>query len=379
MSASGKVAATAAPTIVPVALSDRSYEILIAYGLIDEAGDRIARLRPGAAVAIVSDETVAGLHLARLERSLAASGVRSSSVLVPPGEASKNFAAVERVVASVLDAKIERGDLVLALGGGVVGDLAGFAAAIARRGIDFVQMPTTLLAQVDSSVGGKTGVNTKHGKNLVGAFHQPALVLADIGLLDTLPAREFRAGYAEVVKYGLIGDAGFFDWLEKNRIEVFSGGVARAHAVAVSCRHKAEVVGRDERETGERALLNFGHTFGHALETATGFSDRLRHGEAIAIGMVLASRLSAQLGYCGADEERRTAAHFKAAGLPTAIKDIPGALPGADTLLALMGQDKKVRRGALTFILTRGIGKAFVQPNVEPGAVKSLLEEALRN
>lgn len=378
MSVSEKIAKGVSPSIVPVALGDRSYDIVIGRGLIDEAGARIARLRSGAAVAIVSDETVAALHLARLERSLAAAGIRTSSTLVPPGEASKNFAALERIVAAVLDAKIERGDLVIALGGGVVGDLAGFAAAVARRGVDFVQIPTTLLAQVDSSVGGKTGINTKHGKNLVGAFHQPALVLADIGLLDTLPVREFRAGYAEVVKYGLVGDATFFDWLEHNRAEVFAGGAARAHAVAVSCRHKAEIVGRDERESGERALLNFGHTFGHALETATGFSDRLRHGEAIAIGMVLASRLSAQLGYCGMDVETRTASHFKAAGLPTRIKDIPGELPGADTLLALMAQDKKVRRGALTFILTRGIGKTFVQPDVETGPVRRLLEETLR-
>jgi 3-dehydroquinate synthase len=379
MSVSEKIGEAVSPSVVPVALGERSYEIVIGSGLIDEAGARIARLRPGAAVAIVSDETVAALHLAHLERTLAASNIRSSSILIPPGETSKNFALLERVVAAILDAKIERGDLVVALGGGVVGDLAGFAAAVARRGVDFVQIPTTLLAQVDSSVGGKTGINTKHGKNLVGAFHQPALVLADIGLLDTLPAREFRAGYAEVVKYGLIGDATFFDWLEKNRAEVFAGGPARAHAVAQSCRHKAAIVGRDERESGERAILNFGHTFGHALETATGFSDRLRHGEAIALGMVLASRLSAQLGYCGADEERRTAAHFKAAGLPTRLADIPGELPGADALLVLMGQDKKVRRGALTFILTRGIGKAFAQPNVEAELVRRLLEEALRN
>jgi 3-dehydroquinate synthase len=379
MSVSEKITGAASPSVVPVALGERSYDIVIGHGLIDEAGARIARLRPGAAVATVSDETVAKLHLARLERSLAASDVRTSSIVVSPGEASKDFASLERVVAAILDAKIERGDLVVALGGGVVGDLAGFAAAVARRGIDFVQMPTTLLAQVDSSVGGKTGINTRHGKNLVGAFHQPALVLADIGLLDTLSPREFRAGYAEVVKYGLIGDASFFDWLEKNRTDVFSGGTARAHAVAVSCRHKAEVVGRDERESGERALLNFGHTFGHALETATGFSDRLRHGEAIAIGMVLASRLSALLGYCDVNEERRTIAHFKAAGLPTALKDIPGSLPDADALLTLMSQDKKVRRGALTFILTRGIGKAFVQPDVEPEPVRRLLEGALRN
>jgi len=378
MSVSEKIGETDKTTVVPVALDDRSYEIVIGAGLIDEAGGRIARLRPGAAVAIVSDETVAKLHLPRLEQSLAASNIRAKSILIPPGEHSKNFASLERVVASILDAKIERGDFVIALGGGVVGDLAGFAAAVARRGVDFVQIPTTLLAQVDSSVGGKTGINTKQGKNLVGAFHQPALVLADISLLDTLPAREFRAGYAEVVKYGLIGDAPFFEWLESSRSQVFAGP-GRARAVAQSCRHKAAIVGRDERESGERALLNFGHTFGHALETATGFSDRLRHGEAIAIGMVLASRLSAELGFCGADVEQRTATHFQAAGLPTRLQDIPGELPDADAMLALMGQDKKVRRGALTFILTKGIGKAFVQPDVEPEPVRRMLEEAIRN
>jgi 3-dehydroquinate synthase len=281
-------------------------------------------------------------------------------------------------VDAVLAAKIERGDFVIALGGGVVGDLAGFAAAVTRRGVDFVQIPTTLLAQVDSSVGGKTGINSRFGKNLVGAFHQPALVLADIGLLDTLPPREFRAGYAEVAKYGLINDALFFAWLEKNRDDIFAGGAARTEAIAVSCRHKAAIVGRDERESGERALLNLGHTFGHALETATGFSDRLKHGEAIAIGMVLAFRLSAKLGFCDAADETRVAAHFATAGLPTKLSDIPGELPPAGELLALMAQDKKVRRGALTFILVRGIGKAFVQAGVDPEPVHTLLDQALR-
>ena len=378
MNVTGKAAAPGAPAIVPVALGARSYEIVIGRDLLESAGERIARLRPGAAAAIVTDENVATLHLPRLERALAASNIRHETCVVPAGEASKNFASLERMVDSVLAAKIERGDLVIALGGGVVGDLAGFAAAIARRGVDFVQIPTTLLAQVDSSVGGKTGINSRFGKNLVGAFHQPALVLADIGLLDTLPAREFRAGYAEVAKYGLIDDAPFFAWLEQKRAEVFAGGPARAEAIAVSCRHKAAIVARDERESGERALLNLGHTFGHALETATGFSDRLRHGEAIAIGMVLAFRLSAKLGFCAAADEARVAAHFAAAGLPTRLIDIPGVLPHADELLALMTQDKKVRRGALTFILVRGIGKAFVQTGVEPEPVRALLDQALR-
>jgi 3-dehydroquinate synthetase len=244
--------------------------------------------------------------------------------------------------------------------------------------VDFVQIPTTLLAQVDSSVGGKTGINSRFGKNLVGAFHQPALVLADIGLLDTLPPREFRAGYAEVAKYGLINDPKFFAWLEQKRDAVFAGGPERAEAIAASCRSKAAIVARDEREAGERALLNLGHTFGHALETATGFSDRLRHGEAIAIGMVLAFQLSARLGLCSEAEVKRVAAHFAAAGLPTRLADIPGSLPPAADLLDLMEQDKKVRRGALTFILVRGIGKAFVQTGVEAAPVHALIDQAIR-
>jgi 3-dehydroquinate synthase len=378
MNVTGKSATADAPAIVPVALGERSYEILIGRNLLESAGARIAQLRPGAAVAIVTDENVASLHLPKLEQSLAAAKIRHEACVIPAGEASKNFASLERTVDAVIAAKIERGDLVIALGGGVVGDLAGFASAIVRRGVDFVQIPTTLLAQVDSSVGGKTGVNSRFGKNLVGAFHQPALVLADIGLLDTLPAREFRAGYAEVAKYGLINDPKFFAWLEQKREAVFAGGPERAEAIAVSCRHKAEIVARDERESGERALLNLGHTFGHALETATGFSDRLRHGEAIAIGMVLAFQLSAQLGFCSDADGKRVAAHFQATGLPTRLAEIPGDLPPADELLGLMAQDKKVRRGALTFILVRGIGKAFVQADVEPAPVRALLDQALR-
>jgi len=367
-----------APTTVKVALGERSYEIVIGRSLLESAGTRIAALRPGASAAIVTDETVASLHLATLERSLTSAKIRHESCVVPAGENSKKFETLERAVDAILAARIERGDLVIALGGGVVGDLAGFAAAVARRGTDFVQIPTTLLSQVDSSVGGKTGINTKFGKNLVGAFHQPVLVLADIGLLDTLPIREFRAGYAEVVKYGLIKDAPFFERLEREREEVFAGGPARAEAIAVSCRHKADIVGRDEREHGERALLNLGHTFGHALEAATGYSGRLLHGEGIAIGMVLAFRLSARLGLCDPSAEARVAAHFAAAGLPTRLTDVPGGLPEADELLNLMSQDKKVSRGALTFILARGIGQAFVQKDVDPEPVRALLQEALR-
>ena len=374
MSTGAKVVARFAHEIVRVDLGARSYDIMIGAGLIEEAGTRIAALRPGAAAFVVTDTIVAKAHLSSLERSLGAAGIRTTSFTVPPGEGSKDFATLQRIVDAILAAKIERNDLVIALGGGVVGDLAGFAAAIARRGVDVVQIPTTLLAQVDSSIGGKTGINTKQGKNLIGAFHQPCLVLADTETLDTLPPRQFRAGYAEVAKYGLLGDADFFAKLERDWRDVFAGGYARIQAIATSCRMKAAIVGRDERESGERALLNLGHTFGHALETATGFSDRLLHGEAIAIGMVLAFRLSAQLKFCDPKDADRVAAHFAAAGLPTRLKDVPGALPDSEGLLALMAQDKKVRRGALVFVLARGIGKAFVAADVEPERVRALLD-----
>ncbi len=377
--AKGRVAVEARPVMIRVELGERGYDIIIGAGLFDEAGHRIAKLRPGAAAVIVTDETVARLHLPRLEQVLASAGVHASKVIFPTGEGSKNYATLEQVIEAILAAKIERGDLVVALGGGVVGDLAGFAAAVTLRGIGFVQIPTTLLAQVDSAVGGKTGINSRHGKNLVGSFHQPVLVIADTALLDTLPPRQFRAGYAEVAKYGLIADAAFFAWLEANWRDVFAGGEARTHAVATSCRAKAAIVGRDERESGERALLNLGHTFGHALEAATGFSDRLLHGEAIALGLTLAFRLSARLGLTDSAEEKRVAAHLAAVGLPTRLSQVPGPLPDAAGLLALMAQDKKVRRGALVFVLARGIGKTFVEPRVEPGVVRQVLDEALRD
>lgn len=380
MSAKSEPVLHAAQEVVRVDLLARSYDIVIGAGLIDEAGARIAKLRPGSVAIVVTDETVAKLHLQRLERGLASAGLRHANSIIAPGEGSKNFATLERAIDAILAAKIERNDLVIALGGGVIGDVAGFAAAVARRGVDIVQIPTTLLSQVDSSIGGKTGINTKQGKNLVGAFHQPCLVLADTGTLDTLPARQFRAGYAEVAKYGLLGDGKFFAWLEQNWRSVFSaGGTARTHAIATSCRMKAEIVGRDERESGERTLLNLGHTFGHALEAATGFSDRLLHGEAIAIGMVLAFRLSAQLKFCEPKDADRVAAHFAAAGLPTRLKDVPGALPDSEGLLALMAQDKKVRRGAFVFVLARGIGNAFVAPDIESERVRALLDAERRN
>jgi 3-dehydroquinate synthase len=284
---------------------------------------------------------------------------------------------LETVCEALIAARIERADLVVALGGGVIGDLAGFAAAVVRRGLDFVQVPTTLLAQVDSSVGGKTAIDSRHGKNLVGAFHQPVLVVADSALLDTLSAREFRAGYAEVAKYGLLGDAAFFAWLETNWREIFAGGPAREHAIAVSCRMKAAIVGRDERETGERALLNLGHTFGHALEAGAGFSDRLLHGEAISLGMVLAFAFSARRGLIPAAEAERVERHLAAVGLPTRVSEVPGGVPGVDRLMELIAQDKKVKRGRLTFILVRGIGASFIAGDVEAAEVRTFLVEKL--
>jgi len=364
-------------TDVRVSLGERSYDIAIGRGLLGSLGTRIAAVRPDAAVAIVTDETVARYHLAAAEATLKAADLRTARVIVPPGETSKGWPVLQRVCDALLAERIERRDLVVALGGGVVGDLAGFAAAVTRRGLDFVQVPTTLLAQVDSSVGGKTGINAAQGKNLVGAFHQPVLVIADTALLDTLPVREFRAGYAEVAKYGLIDDAAFFAWLEANWRDVFAGGPAREHAIATSCRAKAAIVARDERETGDRALLNLGHTFGHAFEAAAGFSDRLLHGEAVALGIVFAFRFAARLGLTSAAEAERVTAHLAAVGLPTRLADVPGAMPGVDRLMELMAQDKKVKRGRLTFILARGIGRSFIAPDVETGAVRDFLAEKL--
>ncbi len=370
----------AEPIIVDVALGARRYDILIGRDLLASLGKGIAALRPGAKVSIVTDEHVAPLHLAAAEASCAAADVACSHVIVPAGEGSKCMRVFEEVCEALIAARIERDDLVVALGGGVIGDLAGFAAASVRRGLDFVQVPTTLLAQVDSSVGGKTGINSRQGKNLIGAFHQPVLVIADTALLDTLPARQFRAGYAEVAKYGLINDEAFFVWLEANWRDVFAGGgssanTAREHAIAVSCRSKAATVARDERETGERALLNLGHTFGHAFEAAAGFSDRLLHGEAVALGMVMAFDFSARLGLTDATEAARVTRHLAAAGLPTRIADIPGAAPSLDQLMDLIAQDKKVWRGKLTFILARGIGKSFVAPDIDPAEVRAFLAE----
>jgi len=364
------------PIVINVALGARGYDIVIGRAVLASLGQRIAALRPGARVAIVSDETVARHYLPATQAALGGIGV-AAPVIVPAGEGSKSFPVFEKVCEALIEARIERGDLVVALGGGVVGDLAGFAAAVVRRGLDYVQVPTTLLAQVDSSVGGKTAIDSRHGKNLVGAFHQPVLVVADTALLDTLPPREFRAGYAEVAKYGLIGDAAFFAWLETNWREIFAGGPAREHAVAVSCRAKAQTVARDERETGERALLNLGHTFGHAFEAAAGFSDRLLHGEAISLGMICAFDFSARRGLAPAVDAERVRNHLAAVGLPTHLSQVAGGLPGVDRLMDLISQDKKVKRGKLTFILERGIGGAFIAPDIEAAEVRSFLEEKL--
>ena len=366
------------PELVKVNLGARSYDIVIGRGVAGSLGERIAALRPGAKTFIVTDESVARRILPAITQTLGRAGIKTDSIVVPPGESSKSFPVFERVCEAIVGARIERGDLVIALGGGVIGDLAGFAAAVVRRGLDYVQVPTTLLAQVDSSVGGKTAIDSVHGKNLIGAFHQPILVVADTALLDTLPIREFRAGYAEMAKYGLLGDAAFFDWLDANWKEVFAGGPARDHAIAVSCRAKAAIVARDERETGDRQLLNLGHTFGHALEAACGYSDRLLHGEAIAIGMALAFEFSAaRQGLCAKAEAARVVRHLAAAGLPARIQKISPPLPSVNELMELIAQDKKIKRGRLTFILVRGIGDAFIETGVDAAEVRTFLSEKL--
>ncbi|MCA1951478.1 MAG: 3-dehydroquinate synthase [Hyphomicrobiales bacterium] len=366
---------TAPPRIVTVDLAGRSYEIRIGRGLLAEAGSAISAVSAARAVLVVTDTHVAGYHLPVLERALDAAGIRRHALILPPGEATKSWPQLERLVEAILAARLERGDLVIALGGGVIGDLAGFAAAIARRGMRFVQVPTTLLAQVDSSVGGKTGINSPHGKNLVGAFHQPALVLADTALLDTLSPREMRAGYAELAKYGLIDRPDFFEWLEQGAWRgIFSGGPEREEAIAIACTAKAAIVARDETETGDRALLNLGHTFGHALEALTGYDGaRLVHGEGVAIGMAMAHRFSQSLGLCAQEVPSRVAAHLEAVGLPTRLADVPGGIGTPEAILDVIRQDKKVARGALTFILTRGIGQSFIARDVPAEKVLAFL------
>jgi 3-dehydroquinate synthase len=365
---------------VSVDLAGRSYKIIIGRGFLQEAGQRLRALFPGARALIVTDQTVAALHLAALEAALVEAGIGATSFVLPAGESTKSFTALEQVCDAAIAARLERGDVIIALGGGVIGDLAGFAAAIVRRGMRFVQVPTSLLAQVDSSVGGKTAINARLGKNLIGAFHQPALVLADTALLDTLPEREFKAGYAETVKYGLLGDAAFFEWLEAGAWrKIFAGGPEREEAVRISCAAKAAIVARDETEQGDRALLNLGHTFGHALEAAVGYDGkRLVHGEAIAIGMRLAFDFSQELGLCPGQDSLRVRRHFESVGMLTELSQVPGGVGHADALMAAMRQDKKVTRGALTFILVKGIGQSFIAKDVDAEIVTRFLDRELR-
>lgn len=363
---------------VHVSLGERSYDVRIGPGLLAEAGQHIAPLLNRPRVAIVTEARVAGLHLAALQEALTADGIESEALVLPPGEATKSWAHLTETVEWLLDQKVERKDVVVAFGGGVIGDLAGFAASVLRRGVRFVQIPTSLLAQVDSSVGGKTGINSPHGKNLVGAFHQPSLVLADIDVLGTLAPRDFLAGYGEVVKYGGLGSLAFFEWLEANGPDLAAGDVEkRTEAVRRSVQMKADIVARDETEQGDRALLNLGHTFGHALEAATGYSDRLLHGEGVAIGCALAFETSARMGLMSQEAPSRFREHLAAMGMKRDLSDIPGDLPDADGLMELMKQDKKVEAGKLRFILARGIGEAFVTEDVDPGLIRGLLEEAL--
>ncbi|TCA00614.1 3-dehydroquinate synthase [Rhizobium leguminosarum] len=361
---------------VHVPLGERAYDILIGPGLIVRAGAEIASRLKGRKAAVITDENVAPLYLKALVASLDEAGIASAAVVLPAGEKTKSFEYLMTACDKVLEARVERNDYVIALGGGVIGDLSGFAAGIVRRGVRFVQVPTSLLSQVDSSVGGKTGINSRHGKNLIGVFHQPDLVLADTDVLNSLSAREFRAGYAEVAKYGLIDKPDFFAWLEANWKAVFAGGSARIEAIAASCQAKADVVVADERENGPRALLNLGHTFGHALEAATAYdSSRLVHGEGVSIGMVLAHEFSARMNLASPDDARRVERHLKEVGLPTRMSDIPGELPPAETLMDAIAQDKKVKSGKLTFILTRGIGQSFVADDVPASEVISFLRE----
>ncbi|KQM98144.1 3-dehydroquinate synthase [Sphingomonas sp. Leaf25] len=360
-------------TIIPVALAERGYDIVIEDGVLARSGERLAAIARGRRMVIVADANVAG-HLATLRDSLAAAGVASEAVMIAAGEGSKSWATLERLLDSLLALGIERGDHIVALGGGVIGDLVGFAAAILKRGCGFVQVPTTLLAQVDSSVGGKTGINTRAGKNLVGAFHQPALVLIDPQTLDTLPPREVRAGYAEVVKYGLIDDPEFFDWCEANVAALLAGDpAARTHAIARSVAAKARIVGEDERETsGRRALLNLGHTFGHALEAEAGYDGSLLHGEGVAAGMALAFAYSAEKGLCPPEDAARVAAHLRAAGLPDGLA-ATGISASGETLVGHMLHDKKREGGTLPFLLVRGIGATYLDRSVDLGDVAAFL------
>lgn len=376
MSATSKRPADGIETL-RVELGDRGYDILVGADLVARAGERMKPVLTRPRVVVVTDETVARLHLPALIASLDAAGIAHGKIVLPAGEATKDFAHLERLVEELLAQRVERSTMLVALGGGVIGDIAGFAASVALRGLDFVQIPTTLLAQVDSAVGGKTAINTRHGKNLVGAFHQPRLVLADTGALATLPRRELLAGYAEVVKYGLIDDAAFFAWLEENGAALIAGDAARLRkAVAASCAAKARIVALDERETGPRALLNLGHTFGHALEAEAGYGGSVLHGEAVAAGMVMAFDLSVRLGLCPPEDAARMRRHLRAVGLPTGVEILGAGGRSAERLIGHMRQDKKVKDGRVTFILARGIGRAFIAHDVELDEVRRMLDAA---
>ncbi len=360
---------------IEVSLGTRSYDIHVASGAIAQAGALLKPLAPDC-VAIVTDSHVASHHLGPLIASLEREGIEARPIVLEPGEGAKSFRGLEHLCSALLQAGVDRGGLVVALGGGVIGDLAGFAAGVLKRGVDFAQIPTTLLAQVDSSIGGKTAINTAEGKNLIGIFHQPRIVVADTAVLATLPHRELRAGYAEVVKYGALGDADFFRWLESHGAAALRGEAEPlTRIVARSCAMKAGIVARDERESGERALLNLGHTFGHALEAAAGYSSRLLHGEGVAIGMVLAFRLSARLGLAPAADGERIARHLRDSGLPADISDIAGVRPDTDTLLAHMAHDKKAKNGKIVFVLAHGLGRAFTTSDVPLDAVRAVLAE----
>jgi len=364
--------------LVSVALGARSYDIAVGTGLLDQAGDRIAPLLALPRTVLISDENVAPLYGARVVDSLARHGVACETITLPPGEGAKSFAGLEDLLERLLAAGAERNLTLLALGGGVIGDLTGFAASVLLRGVDFIQLPTSLLAQIDSSVGGKTGINSRHGKNLIGSFHQPRLVLADTGALDSLAPREMAAGYAETVKYGLIDDAAFFAWLEENGAKLLAGdAAARRHAIAHCCRAKARIVAEDEREDGRRALLNLGHTFGHAFEAECGYGEALLHGEAVALGMVLAFRLSQRLGLAAEADGARVAAHLAANGLPVTAAALPENVRRRDALMEHMRRDKKVQDGRVRLILARGIGEAFITSDVDEADIAAALDAFL--
>jgi 3-dehydroquinate synthase len=362
--------------ILPVDLGARSYDIAIGPDLLDRAGKLIGERLGERQAVIITDSNVGPLYAERLEASLAEAGHRGRTIQIDAGEQSKSFLYLETLLNDLLSEGLERGTVLIALGGGVIGDLTGFTASIALRGIEYVQIPTTLLAQVDSSVGGKTAINSPHGKNLVGTFYQPRLVVADTSTLKTLPARELGAGYAETVKYGLLGDPAFFDWLEQNGGEkVLSGDAeAQVRAIVRACEMKAEIVNQDERETGRRALLNLGHTFAHALEAETGMGETLLHGEAVSIGMVLAFDLSVALGLCPAEDAERVRSHFQSVGLPVTLPPHPEGNWDAATLIDHMRRDKKVQDGRTTFVLVRGIGDAFLTNDVERADLLQLLD-----